>query len=420
MKSFLFSAFALFSVISLQTLRADTSDSISLPAIYCAVNEFVGDYRWGSFVVIDPLSQSVIKKSDRITSSIQDGAITSVGAPNPNPTEKGGIPFIYAGTYDEDLKRSSLAVVNASDVEVFIAQISVGREPTDLTSVIAGGVPYIYSANSGSNSISVVNAKTFADNPNDSDKALVGTIPTGSFPIALTSIIADQVPYVYCASELGNEVAVINAKAFADNPDEPKNALEGKIILKAPLALTSALVSGVNYVYCSYKDGFALIDPSEFVANPSDPQRAVIQTIKNEEFSLALTPLVSDSGDAYIFCANGTQKVTVIHQKGNQLDNEVATFDLSSPISYLTSLKWRTSIKSNSEYYLYCASYTDKKILILKLEETPSGMSITSTTTINLDNEPVGLTTVYPVSSSTVDTTPAHNALKGSRSSVGK
>lgn len=372
MKSLLFPIILFFSGLAVQPIRADSSKSIPLPAVYCAVNELVEtiDETLGSVVVIDPSTQTVVENSDAFTLRILDRAITSIGVPNPEG--KGGIPYVYAGASEEEGDLTDVGVLNGSNAKSVGSFADIKKAPIALTSVIAGGTPYVYWANSD----------------DDSDN---------------------------------QSVSVFNAKAFADNPKDAQQAVVGTISLKRPFLLTSSVVNGVSYVYCSAEDAFSVIDANAFANNPDNPEKAIIGQIKANRFT-DLTSIVGDNGDVYIFCANDSKKVTVIRQKGDNPDKieNFGTITFDKPIRYLAALRLKNDSKSkDQEFYLYCASYFNKRIFISKIEEQSLGLKVKLIKTITLENDPAGLTTVEPISSHTVNNVSASKALKGGGSSVG-
>ncbi len=108
------------------------------------------------------------------------------------PITVGGIPYLYVANQGDD----SVSVIRKTD-HTTTATISVGSEPYGLSTISISGTTYVYVANTGSNTVSVINTNS---------NSVVATVTVGVKPYYVAMLGTKA----YVTNSLSNTVSVID------------------------------------------------------------------------------------------------------------------------------------------------------------------------------------------------------------------
>lgn len=151
--------------------------------------------------VIDPAAGGALRASSVIAAAAQSGpTVTATIAVGDGPAAVVFSPngaFVYVSNSGSN----SVSVINAATRAV-IATIPVGSNPSGV--VFSPNGNYAYAVNSGSNSVSVINTTT---------RTVVATIPVGSAPLG--AAVSPNGRYLYVANEGSGTVSVIDTTTNA-------------------------------------------------------------------------------------------------------------------------------------------------------------------------------------------------------------
>lgn len=400
MNNFLVRSLFCLVVFVSQVIAEDSTTSLPMPAIYC-----VGEN--ALIEVIDPSASipAVVK-----TLTLNDNEATAITSTPAAPFQSGNATvYVYCASFSRP--NQYISIIKAASGSLLENKIQIPgtlkiSETLGLTAVIAGGTPYVYCTNQKDNTVEVINANKIGTAPTNPQNALVSSIKVGRGPARLTTVNVKGIPYVCCSSFFANKVSVINAAVVDDSPIEAQKALYAEVVTgTAPFGLTSVTANNKPYVYCANNGGdtVAVIDMNALVADPNRPNKAVTK-ITVGDFPLDVTS-VTVNGKAYVYCALPvSNKVVVI---------DAISKDVVSTISVGKQPYRVISVVANNKPYVYCSNYGDKTISVIDPGEEGSDPKIS--TTIQMTQAVVDLTTVMPTSASSVNNN-FNNALKYSGS----
>ncbi len=268
--------------------------------------------------------------------------------------------------------------------------ITVGSKPYQIsTPITVGGIDYLYVANQGDNTVSVIRK---------SDDALFATIPVGSEPYGLTTTTVSGTTYVYVANTGSNTVSVINTATntvvatitVGVKPYYVANLGSSIYVTNSQSNTVSVINTATNTVSAtipvgSYPRGIKAYSTFLYVANYGDPNYSggnsisVINSATNTVSATIILPAGS-SGPRGV-AVLGTKVYVTNYRSNNVSVIDTATNTITNTITVGTGPRGVVGLGSK----VYVENFDDGTISVI---DTGSN---TVTATITVGHSPAGM-----------------------------
>ena len=334
----------------------DTTADLAVTSVTSAsVTDSTGTYTKTSYIM-PSVQSSLVAENSFITSNIGDTKNIVIGTyataatgTNPyqisTPVTVGGVRYIYIANQGAD----TVSVVRLTDNTV-VDTITVGSEPYGLVPVVVSGTTYIYVANIGSNNVSVIDT---------SDNSIETTITAGVKPYYTAAIGTT----VYVTNSASNTVTIINAT-------------------------TNTVTATVSVG--SYPRGIKAHGTDLYVANYGDPNYgggdsiSVIDSTNNTLSETIMLPIGSSGprgvavlGD-YIYVTNyRSHNISVIDTATNTI---VDTVDVGAGPRGIAGLGGKIYVENFDDGTVSIIDTSDNTVeSTIKVGHSPSGLGVVGT-----------------------------------------